>query len=56
MSVGMQVLAEHIRAFELNNCILRTFPVGYWASVRAAVRYSPSHKEDLRCTSNAGAR
>lgn len=25
MSVGMQVLAEHVRAFELNNCIFRTF-------------------------------
>ena len=39
MSVGMQVVAEHVRAFELNNCILRTFPVGYWASARAMVRY-----------------
>jgi len=33
-----QVLAEHVRAFQLNNAIIRTFPVGYSAALRAAAR------------------
>ncbi|KAK9831387.1 hypothetical protein WJX81_000041 [Elliptochloris bilobata] len=36
-----KVLSEHVRAFELNNHILRTFAVGYWPSLCASVRYIP---------------